>query len=165
MPPTPVHLPELDGAIAPVRPALLAKVAWVLAADEQMWRGTVRHDPDERCPVRLLATERYEVWVIGWTTDQQARLHDHGGSTGALVVTAGELVEVVPRSGALVEHRLPRGALRAFPVGTVHDVVNRGRQPATSIHVYSPPLTTMTYYDTTTLLPTETVTSTPDAPL
>jgi cysteine dioxygenase type I len=154
-----------DGADAPLRPELLADIACGLAEAEPLWRATVRHDPELRRPVRLLATERYEAWVIGWTTDQSARLHDHASSTGALVVTAGELTEVVPRHGGLVERALPHGALRTFPVGTIHDVVNRGWQPATSIHVYSPPLTRMTYYDTTTLAPVETVDLTPEVPL
>lgn len=156
---------SLPGHDAPLRPALLADIACGLAAAEPLWRATVRHDPELRRPVRLLATARYEVWVIGWTSDQHARLHDHGSSTGALVVTAGELTEVVPHDGALVERAIPAGALRTFPVGTVHDVVNRGRQPATSIHVYSPPLTTMTYYDTRTLQPTATETVAEEAPL
>ena len=29
----------------------------------------------------------------------------------------------------------------------MHDVVAPGPEPATSIHVYSPPLTSMTFYD------------------
>ena len=42
-------------------------------------------------------------------------------------------------------------------MGAVHDVVNQAAEPATSIHVYSPPLTQMTYYDPETLRPVETV--------
>lgn len=103
--------------------------------------------------------------MIGWTTDQSTRLHDHGGSTGALVVTAGELSEVLPHDGGLRERALATGEVRTFPIGSVHDVVNRGPRPATSIHVYSPPLTEMTYYDPATLLPTETVDVTHEDPL
>jgi predicted metal-dependent enzyme (double-stranded beta helix superfamily) len=158
--------PELSTAPeAPLRPALLADIACGLAAAEPLWRATVQHDPELRRPVRLLATDRYEVWVIGWTTDQHARLHDHGGSTGAVVVTAGELTEIVPRDGKLIERPLPTGTLRTFPVNTVHDVINRGGQPATSIHVYSPPITAMTYYDTATLEPVETVAVAEEAPV
>lgn len=39
----------------------------------------------------------------------------------------------------------PSGAI-ALRASHVHDVHNHGRHPATSIHVYSPPLTTMTFY-------------------
>ena len=36
--------------------------------------------------------------------------------------------------------------MRAFEAGHRHDVVNEGPGPAMSVHVYSPPLTTMTFY-------------------
>jgi predicted metal-dependent enzyme (double-stranded beta helix superfamily) len=42
-----------------------------------------------------------------------------------------------------------------LPAGVIHEVANVGRAPATSIHVYSPPLTAMTHYDAT-LRPTVT---------
>ena len=50
----------------------------------------------------------------------------------------------------MIERALVAGQLRDLPLGTIHDVVNRAVEPATSIHVYSPPLTTMTYYDPVT---------------
>jgi hypothetical protein len=50
----------------------------------------------------------------------------------------------------VIERALAAGQLRDLPLGTIHDVVNRAVEPATSIHVYSPPLTTMTYYDPVT---------------
>lgn len=42
---------------------------------------------------------------------------------------------------------LPAGAVRSVPPGQVHDVLNLHDEVATSIHVYSPPLTSMTFYD------------------
>jgi hypothetical protein len=41
--------------------------------------------------------------------------------------------------------------MQALPLGVVHEVTNETPIPATSIHVYSPPLTTMTHYDPSTL--------------
>jgi hypothetical protein len=129
----------------------LADIVGGIAAAPPLWRALVRHDPDGRRPVRLIATERYEVWVIGWTTGQHVRLHDHGASAGAFVVTEGELTELLPdrrpAAGGVVERTLGTGRLRHLAVGTVHDVTNRAAAPATSIHAYSPPLTAMTYYD------------------
>ena len=43
------------------------------ATARPLWSAVVRHDPDGRRPVRLIATERYEVWAIGWTTGQNVR--------------------------------------------------------------------------------------------
>ena len=42
---------------------------------------------------------------------------------------------------------LPAGTVRRVSSGRVHDVVNTSSAPATSIHVYAPPLSTMTFYD------------------
>jgi predicted metal-dependent enzyme (double-stranded beta helix superfamily) len=141
----------IPGPTPPLEPLpdnVLADIVAGLAEATPLWSAAVRHDPDGRRPVRLIATDRYEVWVIGWTTGQHVRMHDHGGSAGAFVVTSGELSEVLPDGrGGRVERDLATGRLRHLAVGMVHDVVNRGAEPATSVHVYSPPLTHMTYYD------------------
>src|SRR3954453_14473203 len=126
---------------------MLQDLACGVAAAEPYWRLHVVHDPFERRPVRLLATELYEVWVIGWNQGQGVELHDHGQSAGCLVVVEGELTEEVVHHGRKEQVRLSTGAVRELPVGVVHEVSNRSRVPATSIHVYSPPLTTMNRFD------------------
>lgn len=150
----------------PLPAGVLADIATGIAAARPLWGAVVHHDTECRRPVRLLATERYEVWVIGWTPGQGVELHDHGGSAGTFVVTSGTLTELLPRPGAApVERSLESGRVRHVPVGAVHDVVNRADGPATSIHVYSPPLTSMTYYDPDTLEPMLTVPQVPEEPL
>jgi predicted metal-dependent enzyme (double-stranded beta helix superfamily) len=142
--------PAAPSPAEPLPAHVLADIVAGIAAATPLWSGAVRHDPDGRQPVRLIATERYEVWVIGWTTGQNVRVHDHGDSAGAFVVTTGELTEVLPDGrGGRVERSLATGRLRHLAVGLVHDVVNWNAAPATSIHVYSPPITHMTYYDDT----------------
>jgi mannose-6-phosphate isomerase-like protein (cupin superfamily) len=144
----------VPGPDEPLPAHTLADIAAGFAAATPLWSGAVRHDPDGRQPVRLIATERYEVWVIGWTTGQNVQVHDHGDSAGAFVVTEGELSEVLPGGGGgALERTLGPGRVRHLAVGVVHDVVNRAVEPATSIHVYSPPLTHMTYYDPDTFEP------------
>ncbi|HKE73906.1 MAG TPA: cysteine dioxygenase family protein [Acidimicrobiales bacterium] len=146
--------------------AILADIAAGFAAATPLWQSAVCHDPEDRRPARLIATERYEVWVIGWTTGQNVRPHDHGASAGALAVAEGALVEVLPLlGGGAIELTLAPGRVRELPVGTVHDVVNRAAAPATSIHVYSPPIATMTYYDPVTFTPVETEAVVPERPL
>jgi predicted metal-dependent enzyme (double-stranded beta helix superfamily) len=159
--------PDIDPAPAEPLPAhVLADIAGGFAAATPLWTELVRHDPDGRQPVRLIATDRYEVWVIGWTTGQNVRVHDHGDSTGAFVVTEGELTEVLPGgAGGAVDRVLGTGRLRHLALGTVHDVVNRSAEPATSIHVYSPPLTSMTYYDAETFEAVETEAVAPERPV
>jgi mannose-6-phosphate isomerase-like protein (cupin superfamily) len=149
----------------PLGADILADIATGIAAARPLWGAVVRHDTECRQPVRLLATERYEVWVIGWTSGQGVELHDHGASAGTFVVTSGTLTEVLPHPVGAVERSLEAGRVRHVPVGAVHDVVNRAGEPATSIHVYSPPLTTMTYYEPETLTPIATAPQLPEQPL
>ncbi|HEY8547131.1 MAG TPA: cysteine dioxygenase family protein [Acidimicrobiales bacterium] len=155
--PAPAAADGADGNMpVPGRPlpvGLLADIAAGIAAAPEAWRHLVRHNPDGRDPVRLVATEAYEVWVIGWTPGQGVRPHDHGGSTAAVVVTEGELLEVDPTH----RRRLVPGEVLRLGPDAVHDVVNHSNGPATSVHVYSPPLTRMTYYDPETWEPRETV--------
>lgn len=142
---------------APLPPEVLADIASGIAAAEAWWRPHAHHDPDGRRPVRLLATEAYEVWVIGWTAGQGVALHDHGDAAGALVVTEGGLAELSydPDTGALGHRAIGPGPVHALPVGLVHDVVAAAPVPTTSIHVYSPPLATMRRWDPVTLVPDE----------
>ena len=133
----PVHL----------EPQALVEIAKGIAASP-LWADHANHERERR-PVRLLATPSYEVWVLGWMAGQSVELHDHGDSNAAIVVTEGTLTEIVS-PGPLDESTrilLPAGAVRAIPAGVVHDVLNLHPAPATSIHVYSPPLATMTFYD------------------
>jgi quercetin dioxygenase-like cupin family protein len=133
---------------------LLHDIAAGIAASG-VWRQVVRHDDHERKPVLLLATDAYEVWVIGWTTGQRADLHDHGPRVaGALAVVEGALTERRPlEDDRTLGHD---GQVHDLPVGLVHEVRNDEDAPATSIHVYSPPLRTMTRYDARSLTPTVT---------
>jgi quercetin dioxygenase-like cupin family protein len=127
--------------------ATLADIAAGLALAEGLWRPHVRHDPLSRTAVRLVATEAYEVWLLGWTTGQQVELHDHGGANAAFTVVEGELEEITLDFAGTTRRRLATGATATVAAGVVHDVVNRAAVPATSIHVYSDPLRTMTFYD------------------
>jgi quercetin dioxygenase-like cupin family protein len=138
----------------PLPASLLADIAAGIAQVPDAWRHLVCHDPDERRPVRLLATEAYEVWVIGWTRGQHVRPHDHGHSAAAVLVVDGELTEVDLLGN---RRQLVAGGVLQLVPGVVHDVLNQRDQPATSVHVYSPPLTEMTYYDTETWEPEEIV--------
>jgi predicted metal-dependent enzyme (double-stranded beta helix superfamily) len=140
----------------PLEPDLLHDIAAGIATATTLWVPLVEHDPEVRRPVRLLATERYEVWVIGWMPGQSAELHDHGDAAGALLVVDGTLTEQVATPDGIRTVELPTGAAKDLRVGLVHEVGNHHHGPATSIHVYSPPLETMTRYDPESLTPTVT---------
>jgi predicted metal-dependent enzyme (double-stranded beta helix superfamily) len=131
----------------------LATTAQVLAACPALWAPYVVHDGDHRVHVRLTAGDGWEAYLITWPSGHGVEVHDHGESSGAVAVVAGSLVELVARPGGgadadrYARHRLRAGTVRRIPAGRIHDVVNAGRFPATSIHVYGPALDTMTFYD------------------
>jgi len=106
-------------------------------------------DPDltERAYELLELTDELEIWAIHWPQGRELELHDHGGSTGAIWVVAGSLLEhFLDSNGALAERNLREGGGAAFGPSYVHEVVNAHAVPATSVHAYSPPMASMTYY-------------------
>ncbi|HWD55309.1 MAG TPA: cysteine dioxygenase family protein [Acidimicrobiales bacterium] len=129
-----------------VDPAAVARrlsgvVHWPGARDvpERAWR-LVAQAPD------------FDAWLIAWPGGGTVDLHDHGGSRGALHVIRGSLTETIPCRDAagrvsFAHRELHGGVTLAFGAGHVHDVRNEAYAHALSLHVYSPPLTSMTYYD------------------
>jgi predicted metal-dependent enzyme (double-stranded beta helix superfamily) len=107
----------------------------------------VDFDPDERWHQRLYRDRRVDIWVIGWLPSQGTQLHDHGGSSGSFTVLDGTLTETVFTRGGLRDHRRGAGSQVGFGAHYVHDVRNLSDTPAVSVHAYSPPLTTMNFYD------------------
>ena len=127
----------------------LRDVAAGLAEATDLWQPRVHHDSDHRWFTRLILSETYDAWLIGWWPGQGVALHDHGASAGALCVVDGELVETVAAPDASLErHTLVRGSVADFGPGEVHAVANCGHRVATSIHVYTPALTTMAFFGT-----------------
>jgi len=99
----------------------------------------------------MVASPALEAWVIAWPPGGAVELHDHGGSSGAVVVVAGELTEtsVVHRGRrrpVLATTTIRPGRPVHFSGHHIHDVVNDGDVPALSVHVYAPRLTSMTYF-------------------
>jgi predicted metal-dependent enzyme (double-stranded beta helix superfamily) len=117
-------------------------------------------DPDDdRRYTRLLHTDTYEAWLIAWAPGGSLDLHDHGGSAGAVVVVEGELLERYTdrrRPHHLRTHHLRPHRPLAIEPTRVHGVWNPGPTNALSVHVYSPPLSTMTFYDPRRLTPLRT---------
>jgi hypothetical protein len=114
------------------------------------WPGAV---DSGRRQWRLMArTPDFDAWLIAWPSGGKVDLHDHGSSTGAVSVISGALVEAVPWRDdtgrlSLVRHQLQAGTTLRFGADHVHDVTNESALPALSLHVYSPALTSMTFYE------------------
>lgn len=121
-----------------------------LADNPGDWPVAPRFDPDRRWYQRLPAGPGVEAWLLTWLPGQETDLHDHGGSAGAFVVVSGALTERTvtgPDGSARLTGRvLSAGAARQFGEHHLHQIVNEGPEPAVSVHVYGPELTTMTRY-------------------
>ena len=111
---------------APLTSQLLADIAAGLAASDELWRPHAHHDPTCRRPVRLVVSDLWEAWVVGWTPGQHVDVHDHGDSAGVLVVVEGDLVEVLPAGPDRRLRTWQTGDVVDLPVGVVHDVVGLG---------------------------------------
>ncbi|BBH16577.1 hypothetical protein Back2_08640 [Nocardioides baekrokdamisoli] len=107
----------------------------------------VGHSDGERWHVRLHRDELVDVWLIAWPTSLNTELHDHGGSAGVFTVVEGTLTEDVWNGDRLESRTLRAGETSRFGPAYVHDVRNDRPQQAVSVHVYSPPLSQMNYYD------------------
>ena len=133
-----------------LEPNALLPIARGLAAAARSWPDL--YDPTRRTWRRIAVGESFEAFVISWPAGGSIELHDHGGSAGAVVVAAGDLVETTARPGpdggvVTTTRSLPPGSHVVFGPGHVHDVTNHGRGPALSVHVYSPVLTSMTFFE------------------
>ena len=142
--------PDVSAArVGTISPMTLVEAARAVARAESYWRPLVRHDPVMRWFVRLYGTADVEAWLLTWTEEQSVELHDHGGSSGAILVVEGTLTEDFSDGPLAPLRRVtwPTGSVHSFGPSRVHDIRNVTAAPATSIHVYSPPLTTMTFYE------------------
>jgi predicted metal-dependent enzyme (double-stranded beta helix superfamily) len=144
--------PHVPSPSLPARAAFplpeLAALTRRYAAAVRAGRHAFVVDPVRRWYELLRNDAAVDVWLITWATEQAAELHDHGDSLGALTVVRGALTEDrwEPRRRALHRRRLDAGRTVGFGRGHVHEVSNPAIGPAVSVHAYSPPLTTMSYY-------------------
>ncbi len=123
-------------------------VAAGLAAGIEPWERRAGGRPLTRSFELIARTPTYEAWVIAWPRGGGIELHDHGGSAGAFCVVSGELDETVA-SLASPQRRHRRhgaGTGAVFGASHIHDIVNVSDAPATSVHVYTPHLSTMNFY-------------------
>lgn len=143
---SPVHLePYLLSPSTLTRTAITQRVS-ALAADTGRWQSLLRYSTNERWYAQLESNPFYDAWLLSWTPGQTTELHDHGGSSGAFTVLSGTLREVVLAAGVPRHLDRPAGSTVTFGSTYIHDVGHAGLGPAASLHVYSPPLSTMNYY-------------------
>jgi predicted metal-dependent enzyme (double-stranded beta helix superfamily) len=129
-------------------PSEIERLAGELADRPELWRGQVRHSQDERVYSELYRDHHLDVWLICWTGSQDTGLHDHDVSGGAVCVIEGALDEDRLRLAEGIETtRYDAGECFRFDASRIHDVRNADGHVTVSLHLYSPPLWRMGYYD------------------
>ena len=161
-------MPAIDqpGVMEPSKPSWLAgapanrdleraelrALAAEVARQRDTWQELVRHDASRRQFVQLHRDPHLDVWLLCWTNEQETGLHDHDLSSGAVHVCEGDLVEdrIELRGGLLRRVSITRdeGTTFDFDSSHVHCIRHpEGAEPAVSVHVYSPALWRMGYYE------------------
>lgn len=125
--------------------AALADMAAGMARAASAFAGQVPVDPAERTGLRLIGTDLYDVWLLRWPPGTRVTPHDHGVSAGAFSVVDGGLREVRWHDGRPETRTVTPGEVVTIERGVVHDVIGVAGS-SLSVHVYSPPLTSMSYY-------------------
>jgi len=131
----------------------LRTLADSIARQPDVWFTLIRQDRERRHYVQLYRDMYVDVWLICWVHGQSTGIHDHDGSAGAVSVCSGDLVEdqFDIRGRSLNQSTIVRRASTSFDFGPVH--VHQVRHPgggyplAVSIHVYSPAIIRMGYYE------------------
>lgn len=129
----------------------MIELATALGRERRLWERLVRHDPGERYFVQLYRDVNVDVWLICWLSHQETGFHDHDVSAGAVYVCDGTLLEDRLRVDADGVHEAtierPAGTVFDFDAAYIHRIRHPGGVPATSVHVYSPALWRMGYYE------------------
>jgi predicted metal-dependent enzyme (double-stranded beta helix superfamily) len=122
-------------------PAELTAIAEAFARTADGWRHQVRFDEHRWLSTLLHADNKVDVWLSTWLPGQSTGMHHHNGSAVAIAVVDGQLDERRwSRLGRWVRRRHHAGRPVWVSPGTIHDIENRSRYGAVSIHAYSPPL-------------------------
>jgi mannose-6-phosphate isomerase-like protein (cupin superfamily) len=141
---------DVDEAALDAAPELEELLARARTSADALWARARRlhAGPAHRTFTRIHSAPDHDVWVIVWGPGSGIELHDHGGSAGAFAVARGALTDTDEApDGTRTIRRVYVGEGRRIDPGVRHAVRNDGGTPAVSVHVYSPPLARMRFYD------------------
>jgi cysteine dioxygenase len=102
----------------------------------------------------VLRTPVLELLVLCWLPGQQTLIHDHGRSVNAIRVHGGELTSRLFSAAdgeparMTTEEAVSSGGMASLDRTQIHQLANTSQEKLVTIHMYSPPLTTITAYST-----------------
>ncbi len=136
----------------PLALPVLVDIVRGIAERPNLWEHRIQYTSASRWWTQLIRDDNVDVWLLSWLTTQETEFHDHGGSAAAFTVVQGALSESRIGSYGAVDLSHVESSSRSVQwvaPGVIHDVSNPFPQPAVSIHAYSPPLSTISYYQRT----------------
>ncbi len=91
----------------------------------------------------VFKTENIEIVLMCWLPGQKTVVHDHGNSDAITFVLDGEMSCITHYpDGSQEASVLKKGEMELIPVGIKHEVKNNSTSNITTLHIYSPPLST-----------------------
>jgi mannose-6-phosphate isomerase-like protein (cupin superfamily) len=130
-----------------MNPDALLKFAEGLAADQELWRQHVHHQPDKRTFAMIWDDEDVNAWVLCWGTNHDTGFHDHDKSVAGIVTLEGQVREDrLHLNAPNTENIYEAGQSFIVPKYAIHRVLHHGDVPSVTIHAYSPPLYRMGSY-------------------
>ena len=139
----------ISSAARTLPPRALELIADALARGVDMRSIRFRRGENRRYR-QLIDARDCNAWLIAWKASGALGMHDHGGSDGTVRVVAGQLVETYvdfADQTQPVTRVATAGQTLEVPSYRIHEVWNPGPNVAVSVHVYSPPLSDMEFFD------------------
>jgi cysteine dioxygenase len=125
-----------------------------LVLPQELVEAHIQFDAQRYARNLILRTPAFELLALCWFPGQQTVIHDHGGSVGAARVYRGNLTSRLFAASDGKPARLTDvdvvgpGGLAAVDRHDIHQLANPGPEELVTIHVYSPPLRTISAFST-----------------
>jgi cysteine dioxygenase len=132
----------------------LLDLAGRLELPPELVEAHLHFDPQRYARNLVVRTQAFELLALCWFPGQQTIIHDHGGSVGAARVYRGNLTSRLFAAADGQPARLAGadvvgpGGIAAVDRPDIHQLANPGPGELVTIHIYSPPLTTVGMYST-----------------
>lgn len=130
-----------------------------LRLSDELIQSRIGFAHDQYARNLVCRTPCFELLVLCWRPGHASTVHDHAGSLNAIRVSSGELtsrrfrpVNGQPTGTGPVEmtdeDRIHRDDLIGVDRDGIHQLANTSDEDLVTVHVYAPPLTELTLYDT-----------------
>ena len=130
-------LMRLGDTLAPTELERLCQRIYIRA---ELWRPLLEVGEDRVCACLYLDSS-VGVYLASWSPGDGTQMHDHEGTSGAVVVARGSICEARPgRDGQEEVLSLRAGSSVHFEASEAHRIENCSDLPAATIHCCSPPL-------------------------